>query len=90
MFRLGIQSYLAKQLRLTGGRYWIAIVLSSALWSLAHANILNPAWVKIVQVFPLGLALGYLMRRYGLEACLLAHGGFNVAMMFLGTDLIKS
>ena len=57
LFRLGIQNYLAKQFKLTENRYWIAIVLTSGLWSIAHANILDPEWVKIVQIFPLGIAL---------------------------------
>ena len=89
IFRLGIQNYLAKQFRLTGNRYWVAVVLTSGLWSLAHANILNPEWVKIVQIFPLGIALGFLFKKYGLESCILAHGIFNLSMMGLGSYLIQ-
>jgi len=89
IFRLGIQTYLARQLRLVDGRYWIAIVLSSLFWSLAHANILEPGWVKIAQVFPPGLALGWLVRRAGAEACILVHGSFNPIMMCLAPYLIR-
>ena len=53
LFRLGIQNYLAHQFRLNGDKYWIAVVLTSGLWALAHANILTPEWVKIVQIFPI-------------------------------------
>ena len=89
VFRLGIQNYVAKQFKLDGSRYWIAIVLTTAFWSLAHANTLNPEWVKIAQVFPLGLALGVLFRKYGTETCIFVHGLFNVIMMFVGPELIR-
>ena len=88
LFRLGIQNYLAKQFRLDGDKYWVPIVLTSGLWALAHANILTPEWVKIVQIFPIGIALGFLFRKYGLESCIFAHGIFNLSMMFIGPYLI--
>jgi membrane protease YdiL (CAAX protease family) len=89
LFRLGIQNFLAKQFRLNGNRYWIAVVVTSGIWSLGHANTLNPEWVKMVQIFPLGIALGFLFKRYGLESCIIAHGIFNLIMMGLGPDLIN-
>ena len=88
LFRLGIQNYLAQQFRLNGDKYWIAVVLTSGLWALAHANILTPEWVKIVQIFPFGIALGFLFKKYGLESCILAHGIFNLIMMVIGPHLI--
>lgn len=89
LFRLGIQNYLAKQFRLNGNRYWIAVVVTSGLWTLAHANVLAPEWVKMVQIFPLGIALGFLFKKHGLESCIIAHGIFNLIMMFLGPNLIN-
>lgn len=88
LFRLGIQNYLAHQFRLNGNQYWIAVVLTSGLWALAHANILTPEWVKIVQIFPFGIVLGFVFKKYGLESCILAHGIFNLSMMDLGSYLI--
>ena len=88
VFRLGIQNYLARQFKLAGDRYWIAIVVTAMFWSLAHANTLDPEWVKIAQVFPLGLALGFLFRKYGTGMCILVHGAFNVVMMFLAPYLM--
>ena len=38
VFRLGIQNYLARVLKLRGNNYWIAIVLTTVFWSIAHAN----------------------------------------------------
>ena len=88
LFRLGIQNYLAQQFRRNRNGYWIAVVLTSALWALAHANILTPEWVKIVQIFPFGIALGFLFKKYGLESCIFAHGIFNLSMMGIGPYLI--
>lgn len=87
-FRLGIQNYLAKQLKLNEDNYWVPVVLTSVLWSIAHANSLEPEWVKFVQIFPMGIVLGFLFKRYGLESCILAHGLFNLSMMFIGPHLI--
>jgi membrane protease YdiL (CAAX protease family) len=89
MFRLGIQNYLAHVFKLRGDRYWVAILLTTVLWSVAHVNTLEPGWVKLVQVFPMGLALGLLFRRYGLEVCVLGHAVFNIIMMFLAPSLIQ-
>ena len=82
-FRLGIQNYLAKQLNWQGKKYWIAIALTAALWTLGHTGIMEPGWVKLLQVFPIGLALGWLFRKVGTEGCILAHALFNVGMSVL-------
>ena len=89
IFRLGIQNFLAKNLNLRDSRYWIAIVITTGIWALAHANMLDPEWVKLVQVFPIGLALGFLFRKYGLEICILTHMTFNLVMMFVGPRVIQ-
>ena len=87
LFRLGIQNYLAQQFRRNGDKYWVAVVLTSGLWALAHANILTPEWVKIVQIFPSGIALGFLFKKYGLESCIFAHGIFNLSMMVIRSHI---
>ncbi len=58
--------------------YATAIVLTAALWSLGHVGALNPDWVKLAQIFPLGLALGWLYRRQGTESTIMVHALFNV------------
>ncbi|QNN23695.1 CPBP family intramembrane metalloprotease [Planctomycetales bacterium ZRK34] len=94
MYRLGIQNFLGHHLKdLFGSHnaqmgYNTAIVLTAALWAAAHTGILEPDWVKLVQIFPLGLALGYLYRRAGAEACMTTHAAFNFIMVFLGDYLI--
>lgn len=89
VFRLGIQNFLAKYLKLEHGNYWIAVVITSALWTLGHAGILEPEWVKLAQIFPIGLLLGWLYRKYGAESTMLAHGVFNLTFVFLSVYLIR-
>ena len=89
-FRLGIQNYLAYVLKLRGNNYVVAILLTTVLWSIAHVNTLEPTWVKIAQVFPLGIVLGLLFRRYGVGVCIAVHSLFNLVMMFLASRLIEA
>jgi hypothetical protein len=89
VFRLGIQSYLAHVFKLRGNNYWIAIILTTTLWSVAHVYTLEPNWAKIAQVFPFGVALGVLFRKYGVETCVAAHGLFNLVLLFLAPSLIE-
>ncbi|NBC23273.1 MAG: CPBP family intramembrane metalloprotease [Gammaproteobacteria bacterium] len=79
-FRLGIQNWLATRIGGGPGGYWAAIVLASALWSLGHLGRMDPEWVKLAQIFPAGLLLGWLFRRSGLEACVIAHAVLNLIM----------
>jgi len=90
LFRLGMQNYLALRLGLRDRRYWIAVLVTAAVWTLGHANVLEPEWVKLVQIFPAGVALGFLFRRYGVESCIVAHSGFNTALFLFGTSWISA
>jgi len=87
-FRLGIQNFLARYLNWRGNRYWAAIALTSLLWTVGHAGVLDPDWVKFAQIYPVGLMLGWLFRSHGVEACMLAHGLFNVIMIGLSSILL--
>lgn len=82
-FRLGIQNYLAAKLINRRRGYEIAIVLTTILWTLGHVGSLDPDWVKLVQVFPVGLALGWLYRRNGTESAIIAHSLFNLVGAFV-------
>jgi membrane protease YdiL (CAAX protease family) len=88
IFRLGFQNYLAMKLNLKGQKYWVAIVFTSILWTLGHASVMEPEWVKMAQIFPVGIVLGFLFRRYGTEVCVLTHGLLNVILMIMGPHLI--
>ncbi|HSD84872.1 MAG TPA: CPBP family intramembrane glutamic endopeptidase [Anaerolineae bacterium] len=78
IFRLGIQNYLGAKLINKRYGYASAIVLTTVLWTLGHVGSLDPDWVKLLQIFPLGLALGWLYRKQGIESTILVHGLFNV------------
>ncbi|WP_405243481.1 CPBP family intramembrane glutamic endopeptidase [Lentisalinibacter salinarum] len=87
-FRLGIQNYFGALFGRGAAGYWAAIVLSSALWSLGHIGRVDPEWVKFAQIFPAGLALGWLFRYAGFEACVIAHAVLNLIMPFATPKLL--
>lgn len=82
-FRLAIQNQLARMFKWVNGKYWLAIVVTTLLWTFVHAGAINPDWVKFLQVFPLGLALGWMARKHGIESCLAAHALLNVTLVLL-------
>jgi len=60
---------------------WVySIVITSALWSIAHAGMLNPEWMRFIQIFVYGLLLGWLLKKRGLEACLASHFISNIIL----------
>jgi hypothetical protein len=87
-FRLGVQNFLAARLVNRRRGYEIAIVITTILWTLGHAGALNPDWIKFAQVFPIGLALGWLYRRYGTESAIIAHSLFNLVSALLLSPLL--
>ncbi|MEQ6375438.1 CPBP family intramembrane glutamic endopeptidase [Bacillaceae bacterium S4-13-56] len=86
-YRLGIQNFFASKFKFFRNNYWGAIIISSLLWTFAHANTIDPEWIKFAQIFPLGLALGYAFRKYGIEVCILVHALFNALMLMFGPGL---
>lgn len=83
-FRLGFQNLLARLFHWKGNRYWLCILLTTIVWTIGHTGSLDPDWVKLAQVFPAGLALGWMFKKYGIESCIAAHLLFNLTMPFLG------
>jgi hypothetical protein len=89
VFRLGIQNFLAKQFNWQGHKYWLAILITTSLWTLGHVGVLEPGWVKMVQIFPVGIGFGWLFKRYGVESTIIAHSLFNVVLMIPANYLIS-
>ncbi len=82
-FRLAIQNQLARLFGRTGEKYWLPIVVTSFLWTFLHAGVVDPDWVKFVHVFPMGLVLGWMFKRFGIESCIAVHVLFNLAAPIL-------
>ena len=80
VFRLGIQNFVARVFGWWDRRYWLAILISATIWTVGHVGMLEPGWVKLAQIFPLGIVLGWLARKHGIEACIVAHVVFNIAV----------
>ncbi|MHC4198515.1 MAG: hypothetical protein ACYSU0_00790, partial [Planctomycetota bacterium] len=64
------------------------IVVASALWSLAGVDTEGPVWFVAALRFPVGIGLGHLARRYGLESSILARGAFATAYFALKPVLL--
>jgi len=63
---------------------WLpAIVLTSLLWALGHVGTLQPAWVKVAQIFIAGIIFGVLARKKGVEASIIAHSVLNLSFPLL-------
>jgi membrane protease YdiL (CAAX protease family) len=43
--------------------------------------------VKLVQIFPLGIALGFMYRYLGLEVCMASHALFNLVLALSSDSL---
>lgn len=83
-YRLGIQNFLASKLRLVSEReYQVAILLSSSLWAMSHAYNLDPWYSGLVYTFPMGIILGNLFRRFGIESCLIVHSLYNLIVVYV-------
>lgn len=63
----------------------IAIGMTSLFWAFAHAGAVDPEWAKFAQTFGIGIALGWLYDRRGLEASVFAHFLFNAVTATLLT-----
>jgi hypothetical protein len=78
LYRGVLQAWLVRWL--APGRYavGIAITVVSILWALAHAGNAEPLVYKLAQIFLIGIVLGWLARRYTVEAAIVAHATLNV------------
>lgn len=82
-FRLGLQNGLTYLFRSSRFAHYWAVLATAAFWSLGHLGTLEPGWVKLVQVFAIGLVLGQMNRMFGVVPCIITHSTFNVLMVLL-------
>jgi len=64
-----------------------AIAISSLVWACGHAVNAEPMGPKLVQIFLLGLAFGWLADRYSVEAAMAGHVALNIAVVAVGCSL---
>lgn len=76
--RLLLMTMIAHYLRRFQWRWPAAILAVSVFWAVAHAGMVSPEWFKFTQVLLIGLVLGWLMRKQGIDSCILAHATLNV------------
>jgi membrane protease YdiL (CAAX protease family) len=62
----------------------LALVLSATLWSLLHLGLLEPNWIKLLQVYPAGILLGHLCLSRGPRSALQAHLTWNLLSCLIG------
>jgi len=85
-FRLGIQNALSVWWGESELAQWIAIVIASLLSALPLFMLSGSAWVHFAQIFIVGLGLGWLNKRYGIEASIVASLITFLIMLSLGLD----
>ena len=88
IFRQFIQRFLSWVLRGIKGGWLLSILLTAALFALGHVGILSTLWVKLTQTFVIGLTLGCIMRKYGLEASIFVHAVLNIFALYASGYLL--
>lgn len=71
------------------GSFWFANVMQAAAWAFMHSDYpQEPAYARGIELTICGIFYGYVLKRYGLLSCVLAHYTYDA---FLGvTPLISS
>jgi membrane protease YdiL (CAAX protease family) len=80
IFRLGLQGLLMRWSNRPRHPGRGALLVTAAIFTLAHVGQLDPSAVKLAQMLPIALALGWLQVRAGTEACIVAHLLFNLGV----------
>lgn len=78
IFRYGLLNWLAWRCRHLAHGQTAAVVLTSVLFAAMHYGVVEPAWLKTVQILPLGFLCAWLALRFGLASAIALHLCFNV------------
>lgn len=74
---------LAIMMRVTKS-FWLANIIQAAAWGFGHCNYAQePPYVRGLELMPIGMFYGYMMKRYGLLAPMAAHYLYDA---FLGVS----
>lgn len=88
VFRLCLQNFAALLLRRFGISASWAIVLSAGVWALGHTGLIVPVGTKELQIFGVGIVLGKVMQKMGLEACIVVHLMLNLLSVLYATTVV--
>ncbi|MCK4666785.1 CPBP family intramembrane metalloprotease [Candidatus Dependentiae bacterium] len=77
-FRLFIQRFLMNLFKNQSIGLWFGILTTSIIWSIGHYGLLQPGWVKLVQIFIFGIVLGVISHRRGISSAIAIHVIFNI------------
>jgi membrane protease YdiL (CAAX protease family) len=80
LFRGVMQRWLTRWLGGNRRAAALAIVIVSVVWAVGHPGNASSVPFKVGQVLLLGLALGWVARRYSVEATIVAHAGLNAVV----------
>jgi membrane protease YdiL (CAAX protease family) len=89
LFRLFIQTFLSYILRKFALGSFLALIGSSFLFAIGHFGILATWWVKFVQTFTIGIVLGHIMKRHGMEASFGVHAILNIFALYTSSILME-
>lgn len=87
VYRGVLQQGLCKLFKQSRAGVVVAVCVSSLVWALAHLGSADNNLLKVIQIFVLGLAFGWLSRTRSLEASIAAHLSMNVFSVVLGALL---
>lgn len=85
-FRLGVQNLLSVWWGESELAQWIAIIVASVLSALPIFMVSSSAWAFFFQIFITGLGLGWLNKRYGILASIVASLISVLIMFSIGVD----
>lgn len=77
IFRGGILGFFLRITKNRTGPAWVFIVATALLWALLHIPNTDHPFLKVMQIFTLGIALGWMMRQWGLASTMAAHIALN-------------
>jgi hypothetical protein len=83
LFIIGFITYILKD---TKQRWIIAVILSSLFWTGMHFEISPWSLERFAQLFPIGVVLGYSLKKHGFESCVFIHiltNALNLTIMRL-------
>jgi membrane protease YdiL (CAAX protease family) len=88
VFRLGLQNLIALFLRRHGISASWAIIVSAAVWAFGHTGLVAPVGTKELQIFGVGIVLGKVMQKIGLEGCIVVHLMLNLLSVLYAPTVV--